>query len=160
MSSRRIVLKFVIAVTLLILGCGATSTPCTSEEIEDCRCFPQLVKDVITNGRNQYNMQKAFFPPNKANPVFIEIMYYFSLNDLANGSTNYSDTSVGEAWYWSESTFYLFQPIESLQFTSLLFTDNQLRKEFLTLYMPRNCYKENDIERDEMIQLLTQRVSL
>ncbi len=95
MSSRRIVLEFVIAVTLLILGCGATSMPCTSEEIEDCRCFPHLVKDVITNGRNQYNMQKAFFPPNKANPVFIEIMYYFSLNDLANGSTNYSDTSVG-----------------------------------------------------------------
>ncbi len=133
---------------------GLVFTSCGAKETDDCRCYSNLVSTAISDDRNHYNMQKSFFPPNKANPVVVEITYNFSLN----ASPDDPHVNKTETWLWTESTFYLLQPIESLQFTSLLFTDSQLRKVYLTLYLPPSCYKEDDVERDERMQLFTQRV--
>lgn len=142
------------------MGTPRNPTPqCDPGEENDCsRCFDVLVNQVVVNDRNRYNLQRAFFPPNVANPVFVEVTYYFTRNASGNGSTDYSNTSISEVWYWTESTFYLIQPIQSLQFTSLLFSDISLRRETLVLYLQPDCYQENDTERDLRMQLFTQRV--
>ena len=130
---------------------------CDPGEEDDCsRCYDVLANQVINNDRNRYNMQNAFFPPDKSSPVFITVTYYFTRNMTGNGSTDYSLTAPNETWYWTRSTFYLFQPIESLQYTSLLFSDSSLHKSDVSLYLQPNCQGNNTA----MMKLLTQRVSL
>ena len=139
---------------------GAWECDDGEETRKNCTCYKNLIDQLLSSDRNQYNLQQAFFPPNRATPVFVAVTYYFSLHGSVDGSTNYFDTSVSESWHWTTSTFYLLQPMESLQFTSLLFTDSHLRKEKVSLYLERACYQVGNIRRDEMMQLLTQRVRI
>ncbi len=50
-------------------------------------------------------------------------------------ATNYSADDPNKVWFWTQSTFFLFQPINSLQFTSLLFTDPALKISNVSLYL-------------------------
>ena len=81
-----------------VVGAPRNPAPqCDPGEENDCsRCFDVLVNQVVVNDRNRYNLQRAFFPPNEANPVFVNITYFFSRNASGDGSTNYSDTSLNE----------------------------------------------------------------
>lgn len=47
---------------------------CDPGEEDDCsRCYDVLVNQLIINDRNRYNMQNAFFPPDKSSPVFVTL---------------------------------------------------------------------------------------
>ena len=119
-------------------------------------CYGVLFNEVFINDRNRYNLQRAFFPPDNTNPVFLTVKYYFTRNMSGNGSTDYSLTSPNETWYWTQSTFYLFQPIHSLEYTSLLFADTSLRESNVSLYLQPDCLGAGL----DMMELFTQRVSL
>ncbi len=133
----------------------ANTFDCEPEEINCSKCFDLLVNEIISSDRNRYNLQRAFFPPDTSNPVFITVTYYFTRNMSGNGSTDYSLTSPNQIWFWTQSTFYLFQPVESLQYTSLLFSDPSLRQSNVSLYLEPNCMEADP----DMLKFLTQRVS-
>ena len=133
-----------------------SSVKCDPGEEKCSMCYDLLVNELVVSDRNRFNLQQAFFPPLTTNPVFVTVMYYFIRN--ASGPTNISAESDGpvQVWFWTESTFYLFQPIDSLQYTSLLFADVILsRTGEVKLYLQPECYNSSS----EMMQLLTQRVS-
>ncbi len=137
-------------------GAGVANTfGCEPGEIKCSKCFHVLVNEIISSDRNRYNLQRAFFPSDTSNPVFIAVTYYFTRNMSGNGSTDYSLTSPNQTWFWTQSTFYLFQPVESLQYTSLLFSDPSLRESNVSLYLEPNCMETDP----DMLKLLTQRVS-
>ncbi len=102
---------------------------CEAEKNECSECFNVLANELFIIDRNRYNLWRAFFPPDIANPVFVSVTYYFTRNMSGDGSTNYSLTTPIMNWFWTHSTFYLFQPIESLQFSSLFFSDPSLKNK-------------------------------
>ena len=132
------------------------SPQCDPGEEDDCtKCYDALVNELIINDRNRYNMQQTFFPPDKVDPVFVEITFVFTRNLTGDGTTDYDTPGANETWFWTRSTIYLFQPIESMQFTSLFFADPSMRRDTVILYLQPRC---NDTS-DKMMMLLTQRVS-
>ena len=113
-------------------------------------CYGFLVKEVLKSDENQFNLQMAFFPPNQSDPAFVTIFYdYF--NDTGRIDRAKYNTKI---WYWSTSTYYLFQPLPVLQYTSLFFSDPALRHTTLHLTLNASCY-----DADKYMMLLTQRVS-
>ena len=115
--------------------CNTTSDSCFI-------CFNRLVCETIKPRQNQYNLQRAFFPPDKENPVYVTVHYIFP-----NGGQ--------KTWFWSESTYFaLFHPLPIYQLTSLFFGDFNFRKEELTLHLKADCQQAED----PFMMLLTQRV--
>ena len=122
---------------------------CNGRPNDSCSvCFNRLASETVSSDKNQYELQRAFLPPDTSNPVFIKVTYKFVGN---------SSTAQEKVWYWSTSTFYvLFQPPAILQFSSLFFTDPAFLTDNLTLVLPLECYNADD----QFMRLLTQRVSL
>ncbi len=130
-------------------------TSCEPGENVCSKCYDMLVDEIIESDKNRFNLQRAFFPPDSSYPVFVTVTYYFTRNMSGNGSIDYSLTSPKQTWFWTQSTLYLFQPVQSLLFTSLLFSDSDFREGNVSLYLQPDCmYADSD-----MIKLLTQRVS-
>ena len=133
------------------------SPQCDPQEENDCsKCYDLLANELVISDRNRFNLQQAFFPPNDSNPAFVAVTYHFIRN--ATGPTNYSMAADGpkQVWFWTQSTFYLFQPIESLHFTSLLLSDRIQSSKKVSLYLQPSCEESST----DMMRLLTQRVSL
>ena len=126
---------------------------CDPGEDSCSQCYDLLVNEVVISNKNRYNLQKVFFPANYSNPVFVRVTYHFTRNP--DGPTDYLEEGSTQVWIWTESTFYLFQPIASLQFTSLLFSDTTLSSNKIDLYLQPSCENSSI----DMMQLLTQRVS-
>ena len=153
------IILLVLSVAVLMQSASSTenSTPSSKCDpgYEQCSlCYNVLANELIVSDRNRFNLQNAFFPPESTNPVFVTVRYRFIRN--STGQTNFSADGPVQLWFWTESTFYLFQPIESLQFTSLLFADTILSgTNTLDLYLQPEC-KESSTR---MMRLLTQRVS-
>ena len=132
----------------------APSPQCDPGEENDCsKCYDVLANEIIVSDRNRFNLQQAFFPPNDSNPVFVVVTYHFIRN--ATGPTNFLLDGPQQIWIWTQSTFYLFQPLDSLQFTSLLFSDTKHSSKKVSLFLQPSC-KESTTD---MMRLLTQRVS-
>ena len=111
----------------------------------DCiTCYKGLVKELLKDDRNFYNLQRTFFPPNSVSPVFVTITYQYD-----------NDTFDDKIFFWSSAIYFIFHPVRVFQFTSLLFSDPALRYDETVLFLPSKCYGTND---KHMI-LLTQRVS-
>ena len=118
-------------------------------EFKSCsQCYAALVKHVLTNDTNQFNIQNTFFPPDKASPAFVTIFYDYYKDDETSPNTT-------EIWYWSTSTFYIYHPLTVFQFTSLLFSDIGKQISELTLKLDLACMDASL----EFKRLLTQRVS-
>ena len=140
--SRLTVLQFFLF--LLCWGIqGQNADLCNYTDDTCSTCFNRLVSDTITPEPNQYNMQKAFFPPQKENPVYITVYYVFP-------------DGTQKTWFWSESTYFSsFHPLRIYQFTSLFFGDFIFQAEELTLTI-HNMECKN--ASDDYMMLLTQRV--
>lgn len=126
------------------VSCDSVKDTCTT-------CFNLLVSNTITPERNQYNLQKAFFPADTANPVYVTVHYVFM-----DGSN-----LVGEKlWFWSESSYYAtFHPLQIYQYTSLFFGDFDIHRKDLNLTIQVDNVTMNcDKASDEFMMLLTQRV--
>ena len=122
---------------------------CGADEANSCsKCYAALVKHVLTDDMNQFNIQNTFFPPDKASPAFVTISYeYYKDNETSPTATT--------IWFWSTSTFYIYHPLPVFQFSSLLFSDINKQTSELTLKLDLACMDA----RTEFMRLLTQRVS-
>lgn len=103
-----------------------------------------MEESLLESAENRFNLLVAFYPPREAHPVMVEVDYTFQ--DLTNDS---------QRWFWSESEFYLIQPLEVLQFTSLLFSNMPYRSSRLSISLPPDC----SLASVQYFQLLTTRVS-
>ena len=108
-----------------------------------CSDLTLLERDLFQSGQNRYQLTKTFFPPRNAHPVFVIVNYTFE------------DSNTTKLWYWSESEFYLIQPLEIFQFSSLFFSNFPHRQASLSLTLSGYCRDASD----EMMEVLTQRVS-
>ena len=134
---------------------ASTSLPlCTEGEEDDCtKCYDVLASQVVLSAKNRYNLQQAFFPPAKENPVFLEVIYKYDVN-TTNGPIIESLNNVSEVWFWTDSGYYLYQPLDVIQFTSLFFADYTLRRSNVTIHLRQDCRNASE----EHMQLFTQRV--
>ena len=136
----------VLLFLLPVVWCDVNSSElCTQEEIEECNCFSYLAEQIRLNDKNLFEIKSIFYPPNDASPVFVVVTYQFG-----------NDTTHDQVWFWTTSTFYIWQPLTVFQFTSLFFSDyttSRHSKAHLTL--PSKCNKT----KESFMQLLTHRVS-
>ena len=105
--------------------------------------FTVLEDDLLSQEENRYNLLKAFYPPRNALPVFVTVTYLFG------------ETGNQSVWYWSESEFYLIQPLDVLQFTSLFHSNFYYRMGKMELHLNQDCAEAGP----EFMEMLTQRVS-
>ena len=145
--------SFAISISV-VLFLVSTDVQCLNLDNITCEtntcgdCYNYLVFNVLKSDVNQYNMQRAFFPPESADgPPVSVIVYYDYRND--------SDKSLRKIWFWTASAFYHFQPLGILQFTSLFFSDSSRQIEYLNIILDTDCW---NVSNDYM-RLLTQRVS-
>ena len=149
-------MKVMLTIAIFLVLSGVTVVQVESQkldnascEVYDCtQCYDLLVYNVLKSDVNRYNMQRVFFPPQTANPVYVIVTYNYKEEEEINNAT--------DVWFWTEYTFYNFQPIPVLQFTSLFFTDPEFRMSELTVILDLEC-KNASIN---FMQLLTQRVSI
>ena len=148
-------MKYIIALAVIIYGLlnpirsqsiSDSSVRATCEEDDCTKCFNKLVYETVKMNKNQYYLQLAFFPPDREAAIFVIVNYNFlDSNRIARTKT----------WFWSASTYHLYQPPSVLQYTSLFFTEPEARSSSLNLTLPMECANADN----QMMQLLTQRVS-
>ena len=109
-------------------------------------CYYRLVHNLLKSDTNQYNMQRAFFPPRTASPVVVTVTYQF--RNMMEGNNT-------KVWFWTASAFCHFQPLQILQYISLFFPDLKSRAQEVELTLDSECAGAND----DYMRLLTQRVS-
>ena len=136
---------------LLFLFITALPTPTHSQDgsgdvlfITSKTCansFTLLEEDLLSREENRYNLLQAYYPRRSALPVFVTVTYSF----------NQSNQTI---WYWSVSQFYLIQPLNVLQFTSLFHSNFPHRQRELELVLSEECSEAGD----ELLESLTQRV--
>ena len=139
------------------ISMASTSLPmCTEGEEDNCaKCYDVLASQAVMSAKNRYNLQQAFFPPDKENPVMLKVIYRFNVN-TTNGPIIESLNS-SEVWFWSYSGYYLYQPLDVIQLTSLFFADYSLRKSKVILHLRQDC-RDASKEHMQHMQLFTQRV--
>lgn len=79
---------------------------------ETCRdCYLMLVKSLLGNGGNVFNLTNAFFPPN-LNPLDVVIVTYNFRNESTDNTSH---------WFWATTFGYFLYPMQYFQILSLLF---------------------------------------
>lgn len=109
-------------------------------------CYIELVKSMMRNDQNLYNLSRTFFLPIEESPVFVLVQYQFASND--------STSADPKIWFWTAETKYLLHPLKGFQYFSLFFGNFQSGVGSVYLTLPLDCYNASD----EFYQLLTQRV--
>ncbi len=122
-----------------------------------CTDFYDLERNLLRNSDNRFRLLKAFYPTREAHPVVVKATYSFIAGQEARELEN--ATAAGNVssrvWFWSESGFYLIQPLEVFQCTSLLFSNLLYRSGTVEIELPHNCSNSSQ----ELLELLTVRVS-
>ena len=129
---------------LLVLAVVFNSTGAETGDKSCSNDFYVMEQSVLLSTSNRFNLLKTFYPPRQPHPVLVKVNYTFGDSD--------NDSQI---WFWSESEFYLIQPLEVFLFTSLLFSDMPYRRGELTLQLDPNC----SMASEEYFQMLTTRVS-
>ncbi len=145
---------FVLSGIIAVKSQRLANATCDDDEYECTKCYNLLVWNVLKSSKNRYNLLRAFFTPDTSNPV--SVIVYYDFKD-ENGII---DDSKQQLWFWSTSTYYHFQPLSVLQYTSLFFTDISNRIGYLNITLDIGCSGsvENAKDYRDMMQLLTQRV--
>ena len=115
---------------------------------ESCQeCYLTLVKLLLGNDGNAYNLSRAFFPPIIDPPDSVIVNYHY-----ANDTMDEIDT-----WFWANSGVYFLYPLHVFPFISLLFGKYRPIYEQVTTVTlnATECYGVSD----DFMALLTQRVS-
>ena len=106
--------------------------------------FYLLESSLLKDSENRLSLLRTFFPAGNAHPVVIRVSYTFGATENAS-----------QVWFWSESEFYLIQPLEIFQYSSLLFSNQPYRQASMSLVLREDCANASV----EYMHLLTQRVS-
>ncbi len=119
--------------------------------------FYILESSLLQSSKNRFGLLKTFYPAREAHPVIVKAIYSFTARQEARELEN--ATAAGNVssrvWFWSESGFYLIQPLEVFQCTSLLFSNLLYRSGTVEIELPHNCSNSSQ----ELLELLTVRVS-
>lgn len=110
-------------------------------------CYISLVKSLLGNDGNVFNLSRAFLPPIIDPPDSVIVNYRF-----VNDTMDEIDT-----WFWATSGVYFLHPMPVFPFISLLFGKYRPVYEQVTTVTlnATECYGVSD----EHMILLTQRVS-
>ena len=133
--------KSFLILALIVASCyhhvvHSQSAALTDSSLSCSNNFFLMEQSLLQDTDNRFNLLKAFFPARDPHPVLVRANYTFR----GGVSTSMSETSPpGEVWFWSESEFYLIQPLEVFQFTSLLFGNTPNRMKDLNLTLDSNC---------------------
>ena len=145
------ILHLCIAITLLVGSIRGQEdfkyAKCNEGE-GSCRdCYTELVRAVLGNDENVFNLSKAFFPPSMNPAEFVVISYRFK-NDTINEPAT---------WFWTEQSSYLLHPLHTFQFLSLFFgkPEGFYTQEADVTLNATDCWGVDDTH----LELLTQRVS-
>lgn len=136
-----------VLLAFLALGSAVASGQSSSNNGVENNCsnnFFLMEQSLLLSTDNRFNLMKTFYPPREAHPVLVKINYSF--DGVENSTTT---------WFWSESEFYLIQPLEIFMFTSLFFSNMPYRKSELSLLLDKECVTAPD----QYLELLTTRVS-
>jgi hypothetical protein len=115
---------------------------------ESCRdCYLELVKSLLGNGENVFNLSYEFTPPLEDVPNSVIIKYHF-----INETMHYT-----KRWYWAQSGAYFLHPLFVFQFISFLFGNPKPIYERV-IDVTLNATECYGVDKRHMI-LLTQRVS-
>ena len=134
------------------LAFGAISCSDMPDNDLDCiNCYQDLAETLLKTGNNKFHLANTFFPPDQVAPVFVEVTYTF---EAENNSSNNVSASSSEHWYWTEGSFFFYQPIKVFYFRSLFFSQPGWRSAELSLSLSENCKRPPD----NYLLLLTQRV--
>jgi len=106
--------------------------------------FFVMEESLLRSTDNRFNLLKAFYPPRKVHPVVVTVNYTFH------------GTNDSVVWFWTLSEFYLIQPLEIFQFTSLFFSNKPYRQSKLQIKLDNNCSQASD----EFFEVLTTKVNL
>lgn len=120
---------------------------CQTEK-ESCRdCYLELVKSLLGNDENVFNLSYEFTPPLEDVPNSVIIKYHF-----VNETMHYT-----KRWYWAQSGAYFLHPLFVFQFISFLFGNPKPIYERV-IDVTLNATECYGVDKRHMI-LLTQRVS-
>lgn len=137
-----------VYIVLLVQLATTTAGQRSSEDArsnESCSGnFYLLEQSVLQSTENRFRLLRAFYPLTEANPVLVKVEYSFE------GLDNHTLT-----WFWTESHYYLIQPLEIFQCTSLLFSNLPYRQGNISLLLDADCLAAPPL----YFQLLTARVS-
>lgn len=115
---------------------------------ESCRdCYLELVKSLLGNDENVFNLSYEFTPPLEDAPNSVIIKYHF-----VNETMHYT-----KRWYWAQSGAYFLHPLFVFQFISFLFGNPKPIYERV-IDVTLNATECYGVDNRHMI-LLTQRVS-
>ncbi len=142
---------FVLIGIVAVKSQSLANATCDDDEYDCTKCYNLLVWNVLKSSKNRYNLLRTFFPPDTSNPVSVIVYYNFK------GENGIIDDSKQQLWFWSTSTYYHFQPLSVLQYTSLFFTDIS-RYLYITLDIKCSGNEKEAGDYRDMMQLLTQRV--
>ena len=144
-------------VLLVVLTCllHEAMADCNSEGESCDRCYQTLASFLVNTSNNLYQLQRAFFPPNRAPSVFVTVTYSYTSN--LNNVSNHSDigNTSSHTWYWSTGVFYLFQPPQVFQFTSLLFGIPYFRTGNVTVVLPEDCKNAPQPHMESLTQMVS-----
>lgn len=147
---------YLLVVLLSLSSClHADDSACIPESESCAECYSVLVSQVIDRDENLLNLEKIFFPPEKASPLFVTVYYQYGDRSYICDTKIAEEDNSTEVWFWSKTLFYMFQPIHVFQYTSLLFSDLKSYSSDVCLILDHEC---RGAKQDHM-QLLTQRVS-
>ena len=116
---------------------------------ESCRdCYLTLVKSLLGNDENVFNLSLVFTAADHDGPSFVIVNYRFQFNE---------EFSTTETWFWADTQTYFLLPLGIFQFISLFFGNP---KEFYETNVNvtlngTECYGVDN----EHMYLLSQRVS-
>ena len=141
-------------ILLVVLTCllHRAAADCSHEGQTCDQCFQRLANYLINTSDNKYNLRRAFYPLEKASPVFMTVTYQY----IDTNSSNLSNISTSnQKWYWSDGTFYFFQPLGVFQFTSLFFGNPELRSGEVNISLPAECASAPEEFMTELTQLVS-----
>ena len=136
-------LSFTVFFTSIILYLTSGAQQATAAGPPCSSSFHLLEADLLSHPQNRFFLTTKFFPPRDANPVIIKVDYV------------YEDSNITNVWFWSESEFYLIQPLEIFLYTSLFFANQPYRQSTVTLELSTHCLNAEELH----MKVLTQRVS-
>ena len=117
---------------------------------ESCKeCYLTLVKSVLGNSDNVFNLSNVFTSGDHDDPSFMIVNYEFEFHD---------QPSQREIWLWAETQTYFLYPLDVFQFISLYFGNpREFYETSVSLSLNgTECYGV----KNEYMRLLTQRVSV
>lgn len=148
---------FGVILLLAVLSACVSFQPvvgdCFNGSYDNCAtCYQTLVNAMLNTDDNKYDLSRGFFPPDSTPPVVVRVKYHFKGCNVSRSNATHCDT----VWYWTQGTFYIYQPLEIFMFRSLFFSPINSRQDSLDLNLPDECSVDGS---QNFFKLLTQRVS-